>query len=239
MDLRPLGDIQRHRKKRRYAATKYRNGTYATLNRSILEPERVLQQFDISLKDVVAIFPYGSRIYGCHTKDSDHDWVIVYGSYLLPSGAFKDNAISSDDRSHQAICFSRTGFRAAIDSYDITALECIFLPEEKQMLSKMKFDIRKWSRSEMAAAIISKASASWHLAHKAVMDADMEKAKKSVYHALRILGFGLQLAETGRIMDYSAHNRLRESILYAPDFTLKDYIGMRNNFMETIREKTN
>lgn len=91
----------------------------------------------------------------------------------------------------------------------------------------------------MAAAIISKASASWHLAHKAVMDADMEKAKKSVYHALRILGFGLQLAETGRIMDYSAHNRLRESILYAPDFTLKDYIGMRNNFMETIREKTN
>lgn len=199
--------------------------------------EQVLQHFDIPLKDVVAVFPYGSRIYGCHTDTSDHDWVVVYKSYLLPSGAFKDNAISSDDRSHQAICFSRTGFQAALDSYEITALECAFLPEEKRLLSKMKFDVRKWNKSEMASAIITKASASWHLAKTAIEDMDIDKARKNVYHALRILGFGLQMAETGRIADYSAFNHLRDAILHRSDFKVRDYIGMRDNFMTTLRNK--
>lgn len=203
-----------------------------------MTPEFILRQFDIPQKDVVAIYPYGSRVYGCHTNTSDHDWVIVYRSYLLPSGAFKDNAISSDDRSHQAVCFSRTGFQAAIDAYEITALECAFLPKDQRILSTMNFDIRKWEPKEMAAAIISKASASWHLAVEAIRDMDEEKARKNIYHALRILGFGVQMAEMGRIADYSAYNHLRNAILHESDFTIKRYIGMRDSFMANLREKT-
>jgi hypothetical protein len=203
-----------------------------------MRPEMILEQFDIPIKDVVAIYPYGSRVYGCHTDASDHDWVIVYKSYILPSGAFKDNAISSPDRSHQAICFSRTGFQSAIDSYDITALECAFIPEEKHLFSKMKFGIRKWNGSEMASSIIIKASASWHLAKTAIEDMDVEKARKNVYHALRILGFGLQMAETGRIADYSAFNHLHNAIIHRSDFKIRDYMGLRDNFMRTLRDKT-
>lgn len=198
--------------------------------------EKILEQFDIPIKDVVAIYPYGSRVYGCHTNASDHDWVIVYKSYLLPSGAFKDNAISSEDRSHQAICFSRTGFQAAIDSYEITALECAFLPREKCVLSSLKFSVRKWNTSDMCAAIISKSSASWHLAHTA--DMDIDKARKNIYHALRILGFGLQMAETGTITDYSAYNHLQNDIIHGDDFSIKKYLGLRNTLMADIREKT-
>lgn len=199
--------------------------------------ENVLQHFDIPIKDVVAIYPYGSRIYGCHTDASDHDWVVVYKSYLLPSGAFKDNAISSDDCSHQAICFSRTGFQSALDSYEITALECAFLPKEMHILSKMDFGVRKWNKNDMASAIITKASASWHLAKTAIEDMDIDKAKKNVYHALRILGFGLQMAENGHIADYSAFNHLHDAIFHRNDFKMREYIGMRDNFMATLREK--
>jgi len=199
-------------------------------------PEDVLRHFDISLKDVVAIYPYGSRVYGCHTASSDHDWVIVYRSFLLPSGAFRDNAISSEDLSHQAICYSRSGFQSAIDSYDITALECAFLPPEQRILSRMDFGVRKWRSEDMASAVISKASASWHLATEAIKDMDKERARKNIYHALRILGFGIQMAETGRIADYSAYNYLRSSIM-DEEFTIKKYVGMRNNMMEHLREK--
>lgn len=200
--------------------------------------EFILKQFDILEKDVVAIYPYGSRVYGCHDKGSDHDWVIVHKSYLLPSGAFKDNAISSDDRTHQAICFSRAGFRSAIDYYDITALECIFLPNEMKLMSKMVFDIRKMDKSDMANAIISKASASWHLAKNAIKDMDVEKAKKNVYHALRILGFGIQIAETDGIADYSAANHLQKAILKGDGFKMKEYVGMRDGLISTLKNKT-
>jgi len=203
-----------------------------------MSPEDILHKFDIQEKDVVAIYPYGSRVYGCHNDSSDHDWVIVYKASMLPSGAFRDNAISSEDRSHQAICYSRSGFQSAIDYYDVTALECALLPKEMVIMSKMNFGVRKWVASEMASSFITKASSSWHLALEAMKRDDEQKARKNVYHALRILGFGLQLAETGKILEYGAYNHLRKNVMEDPEFSTNKYMGMRDNFMHTLRSKT-
>eukprot|EP01119_Soliformovum_irregulare_P009935 TRINITY_DN2395_c0_g1_i2.p1 TRINITY_DN2395_c0_g1~~TRINITY_DN2395_c0_g1_i2.p1 ORF type:complete len:116 (+),score=29.97 TRINITY_DN2395_c0_g1_i2:429-776(+) len=42
------------------------------------------------------------------------------------------------------------------------------------------------------------------------------KGKKSLFHSLRILIFGIQIAQTGRIEDYSAANELWKEIKNVP-----------------------
>ena len=201
--------------------------------------EFILQQFDIPTELVVNIYQYGSRVYGCHNEESDHDWVIVYKASMMPNGSFKNNAISSPDRKHQAICFSRSGFQSSIDYYDITALECMFLRPDQVIRNDMKFAIRKWDPKAMASELITKSSTSWH---RGITDFhvyhDEEKGKKNVHHALRILGFGIQMAETGNISDYSAYNDLRRSIEADQDFTPKKYLQQRDAMMSELRLKT-
>lgn len=198
--------------------------------------EFILQQFDIPAELVVNIYPYGSRVYGCHHEGSDHDWVIVYKAAMLPNGAFKNNAISSPDRKHQAICYSRSGFRSAIDYYDITALECMFLRPDKVILNKMNFAVRQWDPKAMVSEVITKSSTSWHAAMMSFHTYhDEERAKKGVYHALRILGFGLQMTETGAITDYGAYNDLRQEIEQDSSFVPKKYHSLRYDLMELLK----
>ena len=122
-----------------------------------MEAERICELLKLDYSKVLNIYPYGSKIYGTNDEFSDSDYVIVFKSSLLPSGAFRDNAISSDDRTVQGVCYSRSGFIDAINNYEITALECIFLPEDKVVQKKMNFAITKYNEKEFAKKIIQKA----------------------------------------------------------------------------------
>lgn len=195
--------------------------------------EEVLQQFNIPDQDVLCVYPYGSRVYGCHTEESDHDWIVVYKSALLPSGSFRDNAISSEGKAHQAICYSRSGFRNAIDTYEIGALECMFLrPTHSPLMERMAFPIRKWVPKEMIQAIISKSSASWYIGKKTK---DEEFAKKNIYHALRVLRFGIQMALHKRMINYSISNEEKQRIFNDPEFSVEKYNNTRNKLTQQLR----
>lgn len=164
--------------------------------------EEICENLRIDISDVLNIYPYGSKIYGTHTEDSDDDFVIVYKKSLLPSGSFKDNAISSYDRKIQGTCYSRGGFIDAINTYQISALECIFL-----------------------------SSASWHNAIMSYKDDNIEYVKKNIFHALRILDFGLQIKEKGKIVNYSSMNDLKKTIFNSeckPKIWYDTFIEMSN-----------
>ena len=55
-----------------------------------LTASSILESLKIT-EDVLAIFPYGSRIYGTANLDSDYDFIIVTKSAFLKNGAFKQN----------------------------------------------------------------------------------------------------------------------------------------------------
>jgi hypothetical protein len=166
--------------------------------------EEICTALKIDYTQILNIYPYGSKIYGTSTADSDEDFVIVYKSSFLPSGAFKDNAISSEDRKIQGTCYSRSGFQDAINNYQITALECIFLPEEKIIQKKMNFKMNKFVDKDFVYNIIKTASASWYIGLQAWKNQNIEFSKKNMYHALRILRFGLYIKETNSINYYKA-----------------------------------
>ena len=198
--------------------------------------ENVLAQFNITRSQVACVYPYGSRVYGTHNESSDHDWVIVYRSALLPNGAFKNNAITSADHKHQAICYSRSGFRSAVDSYDITALECVFLPKEQVAIEDLAFPVRKWTPKEMASTIITKASDSWFKAINHFAGGRHEQSKKGIFHAIRIIGFGQQMAEHGRIVDYSGFNQAHKTIFSDEQFLTRNYVKGRDGMIRKLKD---
>ena len=149
-----------------------------------MKAEQICEKLRLDHSKVLNIYPYGSKIYGTDDEYSDSDYIIVFKSSLLPSGAFKDNAISSFDREIQGSCYSRSGFIDAINNYEISALECIFLPEDKIVQKKMNFSITKYYEKELVKKIITKASSSWYFATLAFRDEHIESSIKNTFHEI-------------------------------------------------------
>ena len=139
--------------------------------------ETILRELKIS-EDVLAVYPYGSRVYGLANDNSDYDYIVVTKSAFLPSGAFKQNAISSNDKRIQGVLYSRSGFIDAINNYEIGVLECLSLDPTNIIISKWPFKVQKWDEKEMVKKIIQKASASWHIASEQSRNDQKHLAKK-------------------------------------------------------------
>jgi len=107
-----------------------------------MEAEEILKELGIE-QDIIAIYPYGSQVYGNATKYSDNDYIIVAKS-TLPSGAFKDNAISNENRTIQGTLYSRAGFIDAINKLPARMLSMTTLRE----LRKECFMLLEFSTSD-------------------------------------------------------------------------------------------
>lgn len=188
--------------------------------------EEICQRLKIDYSQILNIYPYGSQVYGTATEDSDEDFVIVYKSSLLPSGAFKDNAISSEDKKIQGTCYSRSGFIDAINNYQICALECLYLPADKIVQQKMVFKMYKFDKIDFAKKIIETASSSWYHGTLSYRDGNIEYAKKNVFHAIRILLFARQIKKHNKIVDYTAANEWKKIIFEDANFKPRTYMGL-------------
>jgi len=198
--------------------------------------KEILKELDIT-DEVLAIFPYGSHVYGTATKDSDRDYIIVMKSAMLSNGAFRNNAISSIDWSVQGVVYSRGGFIDAINRYEIGALECISLPEDGVIYQKWQFKVTNWNTGEMVKAIVRKASDSRHYANMASKNGDKEPAIKSMYHAFRILKFGLQLKEHHKIIDFQECNEMYKKFMTIKpeEFDTRDYFDEFDDLLKELR----
>ena len=196
----------------------------------------ILKSLNID-EPVFNIYRYGSRVYGTADQNSDHDYIIVTRGAMLKSGAFKQNAISSENRNIQGILYSRSGFIDAINNYDISALECLSLHPDDVLMNTWSFGIQKWDNKVMVKKIISKVSASWHTADMQARDGFKDRAKKGIFHALRILHFALQLKKNQRIDDFGCVNWIWEDFRITEDeeFDTRDYLRQRDELMEQLR----
>ena len=199
--------------------------------------EEILRELGIT-EDIVCVFKYGSQIYGTANQFSDHDYIIVAKS-TISSGAFRDNAVSNSDFTIQGTLYSRAGFTDAINNYDMPAMEALSLNEEDVILKKWPFKITKWDEKEMIKKVIQKASASRHIADQSAKHDHKEQAKRGMFHALRILYFGLQLKEHQKIVNFSECNDLYKRIMAidAEDFDTRDWYELFDELSEKLKVK--
>jgi predicted nucleotidyltransferase len=199
--------------------------------------EKILSELNIT-GEVLAVFEYGSQVYGTATVESDYDFIIVMRGAMLPSGAFRDNAISNADWSIQGVVYSRGGFLDAINNYEIGALECLSLDPSQVIVNDWDFKVTNWNTKTMVKAIIRKASDSRHLSKMQSKNGDKERAIKSMFHSLRILHFGLQLKEHQKVVNFQECNGLYEDFkkLKPENFDSRNYFRIFDELLIQLRK---
>lgn len=163
------------------------------------------------LEDALFISHYGSFVYGTFIEGvSDKDYIAV-----IPDIYKSFNGTQYDVYNRQYTFYTKSYWENMLMSNDVTAIETFFLPEKFILKNEYNFKTiinKEFIRREFSAT----ASNSFVKAKKKLTiekDFNPRIAKKSLWHALRILNFGIQIIEQGKITDYSSMNYLYNEIV--------------------------
>lgn len=199
--------------------------------------EDILKDFDLQDSQVLNCYPYGSRVYNTHYAKSDYDFIIV-----CKSDTIDRDSLSSSWHNYNATIYSYDSFVDKVKLHKISVLECIFIPQN-QLLKFSKSIPFTLNKKVLRESISEKASHSWVKSKKkfeVVQDRDVYIAKKSLFHSLRIINFGIQIASKNKIENYRSCANLWEEIYTDPaeewDHYKEKYQQYFNNQMTEFRK---
>lgn len=184
--------------------------------------------------DDLNVYCYGSRVYNTHSSESDNDYIVVRNQ---KEDRIDNISINGNDYTFYSI----DGFKKAIREHEISVLECLFLPKDKVLKKTINFNLDLDKRL-LRHSISQKASNSWVKAKKKlIVDKDYEPyiGKKSLFHSLRIILFGIQIAEKGYIYNYEIANKYLNDILNEEnnwDVLKNKYQKIRNGHMTEFKK---
>ena len=140
---------------------------------------------------IIKIYPYGSRVYGTNNSKSDYDFMAIAQTkdtkldYTFECGNVSVHVVSE----HL--------FIKRIKEHHISYLECIFQDDNDEYQKYFELDLTKLRRSISAIS-----SNSFVKCKKKIRDGEIYIGKKSMFHAIRILMMGIQIAQHGKITNY-------------------------------------
>jgi len=173
--------------------------------------------------NVLNIYQWGSRIYGCYTDKSDYDYnIVVIDKY--------ENFIDNIEIDNNHFNFYRLSqWQDMINKNNIETLECIFADQQYIIKETIKFDI-EINLIELRKSISKVCSNAYDKCRKKLtIEKDFAPyiAKKSLWHCIRILKFGIQCAKYGRIIDYTEANKYYDQIVLNEE---NDWLYYKNNW---------
>jgi len=155
----------------------------------------------ITEENVLNAYMFGSRVYRTHHAYSDNDYVFIVKEY--------QPAPNTDTH-----VYTVEQFQSLIDNHDIQALECLFLNPAFVIKENHSFTFNL-DKQKLRPAISTITSNSWVKGKKKLTvmgDYDLNAGVKSVFHSLRILDFGIQIAQHGKIINYESMNWVLEDL---------------------------
>ncbi len=172
---------------------------------------------------VLNIYQWGSRVYGCYTDKSDYDYnVIVADDYEN----FTENIELEDNHFN---FYKLYQWQDMMNRNTIEVLECIFTDRQYIIKETIKFNI-EINLVELRKSISKICSNAYDKCRKKLTiekDYSPYIAKKSLWHCIRILLFGIQCAEHGKIIDYSVANKYYNEIVLN---NCNDWLYYKNNW---------
>jgi len=190
---------------------------------------------DLNSKNVLNIYQYGSLAYNCKGKNSDNDYIVVVSDNSVHPEQLK---IDNNDYSF----YSEFMFREMIQRHEISALECLFLDPQFIVKETVKFEFTL-DLNQLRESISQKSSNSFVKAKKKLIvkkDYDPYVGKKSLFHSLRIILFGIQIAQWGKITNYEAANIYYDDIVKSEivewEYFKNKYQPIYNNLKTEFRK---
>jgi predicted nucleotidyltransferase len=145
------------------------------------------------------IYLYGSYVYGTNDDQSDIDYIFVVDHQ-------KEKESQTFAGRFNITSYPAEYFQVLLDNHSVSVLECFFLPDKSKIeLYNFQFNLNK---AKLRESFSAKSSNSWVKAKKKIdLHQEYRVGMKSLFHSLRILNFGIQIAQAGRIVAYNGANR--------------------------------
>jgi predicted nucleotidyltransferase len=187
----------------------------------------------ISDKSVLNIYVFGTHLYGCASENSDVDYIVITSDDLLDRENIKCGK-------HDFNLYSEKTWVEKCKNNHINALEVISISDAKFIIKEtVRFDVII-NPIKLRQSISATVSNSWAKANKKL---NVEKdyspilAKKSLWHCFRILLYGIQVAEFGRIVDFNTANYLYEEIINSDETNWKFFKNKYQEPLNNLRTK--
>lgn len=182
---------------------------------------------------VLNIYQWGSRVYGCFTDKSDYDYnVVVTNDYEN----FMDNI--EIDHNHFNL-YKLSKWQEMMKLNRIETLESVFTPDKFKIKETIKFNL-EINLNELRKSVSKVCSNAYDKCRKKLtIEKDFAPyiAKKSLWHCIRILLFGIQCAKYGKIIDFIEANKYYDQIVLNE---CNDWLYYKNNwhvFCNNLRTK--
>ena len=174
------------------------------MNRNIPDIESIIRASGKHPSRIFNIYLFGSSIYGTATKDSDWDVIMIANNSVesteIRRGLFNIHIYTPDK------------FKADLEWHRINNLECIYAPDWAKLKEDIKFDDFKIHTNKLRHAISHISSNSWVKCRKKLIESEYHIGVKSLFHSIRIPMFATQIAEHGRIIDFTCANFIWDKI---------------------------
>ena len=171
------------------------------------------------------IFLFGSQIYGNQRDDSDYDFIVVACNMLEKQEIRHENLnVHTPDI-----------FLNGLKEYQMNYLECIYAPSFAKIQEKMiqpdknfslKIDMLKYKG-------MNQSFTAFHKAKERVLDGELYRGVKSMWHSFRILQFFKQIVDSDYITDFASANQywdmMKEDMEHHEDwdFYKEKYLPMK------------
>jgi predicted nucleotidyltransferase len=193
--------------------------------------EYFMATYGLHPSDVI-LLPYGSRVYGTNKEDSDYDYIAI-----IPSNRFADTGTEYRKNDVNIHMYNRHDFQDQLNRHKIHTLEAAYLPDSP-VLKEFKFSL---DLTKLRHELSQKSSHSFVKAKKKIeVERDYYIGWKSLFHSLRILDFGIQIATHGKIKDYGSANHfwtdIRDAQQYNWEFFKEKYQPIYNDLATQFRK---
>jgi predicted nucleotidyltransferase len=177
---------------------------------------------------------FGSKIYGVNNDKSDNDIIIITSEPNNGKEIIEDN-----DDIH---FYDVSNFNRLLIEHDVVAVESFFTTKgyiySNDICLQFNVDLKKLRHSFSSVSNNSFVKAK----KKFIVENERYKALKSLWHSIRILDFGHQLATTKAIYNFSSMNNLYFEIMNE-DYTdweqfKNKYKPIYNSFSTRFKEVT-
>lgn len=166
---------------------------------------RISRASGVPERSLLAVYGFGSRVYGTAGSESDYDF------YVIAEGV-RDGAEVRDGDINLHL-HTPAHFQELLDRHKVGAIECHMAPREHRLVERWTFSFNL-DLASLRREFATVSSNSWVKAKKKLeVEHEPYIGKKSLWHAMRIVMFGTQIATSGRITDFGAANPLYRSIV--------------------------
>ncbi len=183
---------------------------------------------NVTLEDnnnnIICCLLYGSRVYGTNNEQSDYDFIAVVkdkhdlkiNTEVIKIAKEKLGIDMKQNIKVDVHPYTEEEFLTGLNGMEVSFLECVSGGFGKTLFYGKEYEVPKINFTLLRDSFSRKASNSWVKCKKKFIvpeDFNPYIGKKSAWHSLRILDFGKQVADNGKIIDFGSVNHLYDDVM--------------------------